>query len=140
MKQLGSDKPSVEGEFIPAGDAAKEVLDQAMKLELPHASEEPAQKLIGQEWTLDDLTPEWIIKRAMREATDYGSRTRQSSRVAALNLLAEITQIKAQGLPAPDNLKRAMELPPEERRRLIIEKARQLAKAGLLKPEDLKGD
>lgn len=124
---------SISGEFIPAQDGFGTINDA-------HAPESAARPLVGSGPSVDELNPEWVIARLMRESVDHGSRTRQSSRVAALGMLADILQLRTQGLPPQDNLKRAMELPPEERRRMIVEKAKQLVKAGLLKPEDLKGD
>lgn len=64
----------------------------------------------------------------MREATDYGSRTRQTSRVAALRTLAEVLGVVEEGLPnkGDSKLARAAALSKEDRLKMIREKALKL--------------
>ena len=131
MKQFPpSDDTPREGDLLPARGFGT--------LNDHHAPEREAEVLLGKGPRMADLTPEWIIERLMREATDYGSRTRQSARVAALKTLAEISQLTEAGVQRDDPVEKAMSLPPEERRRLIVQKTRDLVKRGVIKPEDLK--
>ena len=97
-----------------------------------HAPEEAIRPLHDPKWKADQLTPDWVIERLMREATDHGSRTRQTSRVSALRTLAEVQGMMDKKEPGEEKslVQRALEeLPPEERRELI---RRKLRDAGLL--------
>lgn len=126
--------PSVEGQFIPA-------IESFASVENAHAPESAALLLLGTDPSIADLNPEWVVKRLMRESIDYGSRTRQSSRVAALSKLAEIMQLTGEGLPkVEDPVERATRMDPDVRRKAIVAKAREMMKLGLLKPSDLVGD
>lgn len=94
-----------------------------------HAPEEAIRPLHNPGWRADQLTPEWVIERLMREATDHGSRTRQSSRVAALKVLAEVQGLldKREEGETKSLVQRAMEeLSPEERRELIRKRLRDM--------------
>jgi len=94
-----------------------------------HAPEDAIKPLHNPQWKPEDLTPEWVITRLMREATDHGSRTRQTSRVSALKTLAEIQGMLDKKEPGDDKslVQRALEeLPPEERRELIRAKLKQM--------------
>lgn len=109
-------------ERIPTGE-----LDP--RLGMPHAPESAALKTTGEkDWKIEDLTAEWVVKRLMRESTDYGSRTRQTSRVAALRTLAEILGVVDEGMPnkGGEALRKASELSKEERLALIREKVKKL--------------
>ncbi len=110
----------VEGEFIPAQGAGQ--IDDA------HAPESAAAPLHDPRWKAEQLSPEWVIARAMREATDHGTRSRQSGRIAALTLLAKIQGMLDE--KPPDDTKSAVqraleELTPEQRRSLIIQRLRE---------------
>ncbi len=127
-----------EGEFIAADETPQP--EDLARLELPHAPEGPANRLIGRLPDVADLNPEWIIKRLMVEATDRGTRTRQSSRVKALETLAKITRLIDDGVPKePDAEERAKALDPETRRKVIAAKIKQLVEAGVIQREDLDG-
>lgn len=94
-----------------------------------HAPEESIKSLHDPRWKPEELTPEWVIVRLMREATDHGARTRQTSRVAALKVLAEIQGLTDKKEPGDQKslVQRAMEeLPPEERRELIRRRLKEL--------------
>lgn len=111
---------SVEGEFIP-GQGGGQVDDA-------HAPESAIAPLHEPRWKAEDLTPEWVIRRLMREATDHGTRSRQTGRIAALGMLAKI-QGMLDEKPVDDSksaVQRALEeLTPEQRRALIIQRLRE---------------
>lgn len=114
------EEPTVERVMAPETDP---------RLGLPHAPEDAATKTSGAvPWSADDLTADWVVERLMREATDYGSRTRQTSRVAALRTLAEVLGVVEEGLPnkGDSKLARAAALSKEDRLKMIREKALKL--------------
>jgi hypothetical protein len=111
---------SVEGEFIP-GTGGGTIQDA-------HAPESAVAPLHEPRYKADDLTPDWVISRLMREATDHGTRSRQTGRIAALGMLAKI-QGMLDDKPEDDKksaVQRALEdLTPEQRRALIVQRLRQ---------------
>jgi hypothetical protein len=127
--------PPKEGEYIAAPGLGS--LDDA------HAPEREAGVLLGRDPKLEELTPEWIITRLMREATDYGTRSRQTARVSSLSTLARITGLLGEedGLAKHQDqrtpLQRAIDMPAEDRRQMIVERVRKLHAAGLLKRSDI---
>lgn len=133
-RRPGDEGRAAEGDYLEAGGPG--LLDDA------HAPEARAQELLGKDPQLDELSAEWVITRLMREATDYGKRSRQTARVAALGMLAKATGLLGEEnnpLRQPeDAVQKALEMTPEERRRLIAERVRQLVERGELNPEELK--
>lgn len=69
-------------------------------LEDEHAPEREALRTFGDLPDPKGLSREWIVARLMKEATDHGTRTRQSARVTALKILAEVI-----GATDPDAMK-----------------------------------
>lgn len=128
----------------PFGDRAREgeVLPPEVDvspLDQPHSNEEPARKLHGGDPNPDDLTPEWITKRLMREATDHGTRTRQSSRVDALKTLAKIAgMLEDKGEDEKPTAVKLAELPPEQRRAIMAERIAQLARDGEIDLDEIR--
>lgn len=119
MKTINQD--GTNGEYIPAGGPGG--------LEDHHAHESNAVTLIGQDPAIEELTPDWTVTRLMREATDYGKRSRQTARVSALTTLAKMQGLLDDGAlddirKAP--LQRALDMPHEERMELIIRKAKEM--------------
>jgi len=91
---------------------------------------ESVEPLLGKPSLADQLSPEWVVGRLMREATDFGTRSRQTARVSALKTLADVLGMTDKREPGEEKsaVQRALEeLPPEERRDLIRQK---LAKLG----------
>lgn len=140
-----TDRPALEGTVEPpSGGSAREGEFMGMggpgTLEDAHASEEHATELLGRDASVDDLNPEWVLQRLMRESTDYGKRSRQTARVAALGMLA-----KTMGMldgPEPGEatktpLQRALDMPPEDRRRLILDRVRKLVDAGAVSADEV---
>lgn len=82
MKTIGHEGAK-EGEYIAAGAIGDG------DLESPHAHEETVKPYFGKLPEPAELSREWVLARLMREATDYGTRTRQTGRVAALKLLGD---------------------------------------------------
>jgi len=132
------DERAAAGEYLPGGGAG--TLGDA------HAPEREAVVLLGKDPQLEELDPEWIITRLMREATDYGTRSRQTARVASLTTLAKITGLLGEedGLAKHKDtrtpLQRAIDMPAEERRQMIVDRVRKLQAAGLIKRSDLPED
>lgn len=127
----------MNGELVPLGEEREERAIGGEFLgkagvgtpEDAHAPEESIVPLHDPRWKAEQLTPDWVIERLMREATDHGKRTRQSSRVAALKTLAEVQGMMDKRDPGEEKsmVQRAMEeLPPEERRALIRKKLSQM--------------
>lgn len=112
---------AIEGQFIPSSGSGQ--IGDA------HAPESAIASLHEPRWKAEELTPEWVIRRLMREATDHGTRSRQTGRIAALGMLAKI-QGMLDDKPADDTktaVQRALEeLTPEQRAALIAQRLRQL--------------
>lgn len=115
---------SVEGEFIAAhsrglGDLSSEHTDD-------HAAEELRGKPSAIDTAAIDQT--WVLQRLVAEANDFGTRTRQSSRVKALELLGKHLAMFTEVVEVKDPVREALaELDPWERRKRIIELAGKLA-------------
>lgn len=112
---------ALEGEFIPGGGAGS--------VQDAHAPEAAVEPLLGKPPSSTALDPEWIIGRLMREATDFGARSRQTARVSALKVLAEASGMLDKKEPGEEKsmVQRALEeLPPEERQALIRQKLLKL--------------
>lgn len=111
----------LEGEFLP-GNGFGQITDH-------HAPEKAVEPLLGKPTLADQLSPEWVIGRLMREATDFGTRSRQTARVSALKTLADVLGMTEKKEPGEEKsaVQRALEeLPPEERRDLIRQKLEKL--------------
>lgn len=145
-----SDPFLLEGEVMPPGpNPGKPTEGEFLKaagpgtLQDPHSPESNAVELLGRDADPDVLDARWVVTRLMREATDYGTRSRQTARVAALGMLAKATGLLDEGGLDKDKetpLQRALDMPAEERRQMIVNRVRALHKAGLISREDLPGD
>lgn len=113
-----------DGEFIGAGSMGLGGLSD------PHTDESPANELRGKAdaVNVEQITKEWVLARLLKEATDFGSRTRQSSRVKALELLGKslsmFTEVVEHKDPVLDALR---QMEPWERRQRILELASRMA-------------
>jgi hypothetical protein len=135
------DQPALTGTVMPpSGGRDGEYLEAKGPgtLQDAHAPEMHALELLGKDPESSELTPEWVIKRLMRESTDYGTRSRQTARVAALGLLGKALGM-FEGVPPEDPqdtpLGRALAMPPEERKQKLL---RGLVDTGMMKLEDAK--
>lgn len=118
------DPPPLEGEWIKNQSVGDGGLGDA------HTDEIAATQLRGSADDIDiaSITQEWVLKRLVKEATDFGARTRQSSRVGALKLIGETFAMFAkvvQNEPPVDAALRGM--PPWQRRQRILELAMRMA-------------
>jgi hypothetical protein len=107
-----------EGEFLGAGVVGFGDVDS------PHAHEDKTREFYGNLPQPEALTREWVLARLMREATDYGTRTRQTGRVAALKLLGDAMGMFAQAQEADSSSKDTVReefaaMPREERMRRV---------------------
>lgn len=126
LPATGQQQPSgaTEGEFIAAGSMGLGGLAD------PHTDESAADPLRGKAdaVNVEEMTTEWVLARLYKEATDFGARTRQSSRVKALELigkhLAMFTEVVEHKDPVREALK---DLEPWERRKRILELASRMA-------------
>lgn len=115
---------ATEGEYIAAGSMGMGGLAD------PHTDESAADPLRGKAdaVNVEEMTTEWVLARLYKEATDFGARTRQSSRVKALELigkhLAMFTEVVEHKDPVREALK---DLEPWERRKRILELASRMA-------------
>lgn len=111
-----------EGEYVPAGQGFGSVNDE-------HTSEIAADELRGKPKDVDlrEIDADWVMRRLVKEATDFGARTRQSSRVKALELIGSALGVfdKPEEDLDPDK-RRALTMTPAERRARIAELARSL--------------
>ena len=118
---------AIEGEFIPGGFAMRGTIDDE------HSDESAPRDLRGDVDRVDlsKVDPDWIRKRLVAEACDFGRRSRQTARLKALELLG-----KDMGMFAPepeadeitDAQRAARELSPAERRERIQQLARELSR------------
>ena len=111
-----------EGEYVPAGEGYGSTADD-------HTSEIAANKLRGKPKDVDlsTIDADWVMRRLVKEATDFGTRTRQSSRVKALELIGSTLGLFDKTDEEDDPIKRrAMEMTPAERRERIQQLARDL--------------
>lgn len=126
LPATGQQQPNgaTEGEFIAAGSMGLGGLAD------PHTDESAANEMRGKADAVDVdvMTREWVLARLYKEATDFGARTRQSSRVKALELigknLAMFTEVVEHKDPVREALK---DLEPWERRKRILELAARMA-------------
>lgn len=113
-----------EGEYIRAGSIGLGTL------ETEHSDERAAVEQRGDPATVnvEEMTTAWVLQRLHKEATDFGARTRQSSRVKALELigkhLAMFTEVVEHRDPVREALK---DLSPWERKKRILELASRMA-------------
>lgn len=110
-----------EGEYLQAKGPGQ--LDDA------HAPETSATALLGRDPEMEELTPEWVITRLMREASDYGKRSRQTARVGALGMLAKMQGLMDEGGLGSQKetpLQRALAMPKAEREAMIRKRLREL--------------
>lgn len=118
------DDTAREGEFIGAGSMGLGGLADA------HTDESAANELRGKADKVDveQITREWVLARLVKEATDFGVRTRQSSRVKALELLGKNLAMFTEVVEHKDPVREAMKnLTPLERRERIIALASKMA-------------
>lgn len=99
-------------------------------LNSPHSDEYAAKDLRGDAdaVNLDGVDERWVLKRLVKEATDFGARTRQSSRVVALKLIGEHFAMFTKVIENRDPVREALkDLTPWERKERIIALAAKLA-------------
>lgn len=112
-----------DGEYIQAGqfgfgDLASDHTDE-------HAPDDMRGKADAVDVTA--VTPAWVIQRLYKEATDFGTRTRQSSRVKALELLGKNLSMFTEVVEHRDPVREALkDLDPWERKQRILELSQQL--------------
>lgn len=112
-----------DGEYIGAGSMGLGGLSD------PHTDESPANELRGKAdaVNVEQITKEWVLARLLKEATDFGSRTRQSSRVKALELLGKSLSMFTEVVEHKDPVREALkDLEPWERRKRILELASRM--------------
>lgn len=118
------DDEAKSGEYIAAGSQGLGGLSDE------HSDERAAFEQRGRPDAVDveAMTQAWVLQRLHKEATDFGARTRQSSRVKALELigkhLAMFTEVVEHRDPVRDALKG---LTPLERKERILELALRMA-------------
>lgn len=101
----------------------------ACDLESPHTDEGPAATFRGDASAVDVevITPQWVLQRLHKEATDFGTRTRQSSRVKALELLGKHLAMFTEVVEVKDPVREALkDLDPWERKKRILEIASRM--------------
>lgn len=114
---------ATEGEFIAAGSMGLGGLAD------PHTDESAADPLRGKADAVDvdEMTREWVLARLYKEATDFGARTRQSSRVKALELIGKHLAMFTEVVEHKDPVREAMkDLDPWERKKRILELASRM--------------
>lgn len=119
---VDDDKPR-EGQWIPSGGFASGTLDD------PHSGERAAQDLRGDPANVSvaSVTQEWVLQRLVREATDFGTRSRQTARVASLKLIGDHLAMFAGQIEQQDPVREALKnLDPWERKARILELASRL--------------
>lgn len=128
-KQRALPPPASEaksGEHIPAEDFQASLLDE-------HTTEAPAAAMRGKadDINLSEISIDWVLKRLVKEANDYGTRTRQTGRLKALEMIGEHLGMWGEIDPERegDQARRALKAMTvaERRDRLLA----QMAKAGL---------
>lgn len=112
-----------EGEYVPAGEGYGSLADE-------HTSEQAAAELRGRPKDVDlsEVDREWVMRRLVKEATDFGTRTRQSSRLKAVELIGlELGMFKPDEASGADpDRERALAMTAAERRARIAQLAREL--------------
>lgn len=112
------------GEHLPFGEGASTIEDK----HTTGVAGEIARGARNDDVNLSDITTDWVLKRLVREATDFGSRTRQTGRIKALELIGEYHGMWGE-IPEGENerdLKRIRELPRAERLARIRELAKKM--------------
>lgn len=120
----GMDSESKDGEYIKY--AAPTLGD----LDSPHSDEDAPEALRGKasEVDVEAIDEAWVLRRLVKEATDFGSRTRQSSRVKALELIGKSMAMFAEVVEQRDPVREALKnLDPIERKTRILELAARYA-------------
>lgn len=115
---------AAEGEFIAAGSMGLGGLAD------PHTDESAADPLRGKAdaVNVEEMTQEWVLARLYKEATDFGARTRQSSRVKALELIGKHLAMFTEVVEHKDPVREALrDLDPWERKKRILELAARMA-------------
>ena len=118
------DDEAKSGEYIAAGSQGLGDLSSE------HTDERAAFEQRGRPDAVDveAIDTRWVLQRLHKEATDFGARTRQSSRVKALELLgkhlAMFTEVVEMKDPVRDALK---DLDPWERKKRILDLAAKMA-------------
>lgn len=83
---------------------------------------------------VEAINEAWVLKRLVKEATDFGTRTRQSSRVKALELIGKNLAMFTEVVEHRDPVREAMKgMTPLERKERIIELALRMASDPALK-------
>lgn len=117
---------SVSGTFIGADEGVGSILDS-------HSGPRAADELRGRSDAIDlnKIDEAWVLRRLVAEATDFGTRTRQSGRLKALELIGKtmgmFDEAPAEN-PADVDRQRARELPQAER---LARMQKLLAQAGV---------
>lgn len=99
-------------------------------LDSPHSDENAPEELRGKASEVDvaAIDEAWVLQRLVKEANDFGSRTRQSSRVKALELIGKSLAMFTEVIETRDPVKEALRnLDPIERRARMLELALKLA-------------
>ena len=112
------------GEYIPFGEGASTIEDE----HTTGIAGEIARGARNDDLNLSEITTDWVLKRLVREATDFGTRTRQTGRIKALELIGEHLGMWGE-IPEGENerdLKRIRELPRAERLARIKELAAKM--------------
>lgn len=133
----------MEGELLPRLPPPSSGTEQAKEgeyvrvdsiglgdLNSPHTDGRAPEELRGKadKLDIDNVTPEWVLRRLVAEANDFGTRTRQSSRVKALELLGKHFAMFTEVVVQKDPVREALaNLDPFERRQRIAEFALRIA-------------
>lgn len=126
-------KPGVDdgaGESAKEGEYIRYAAPTLGDLDSPHSDEDAPEQLRGKASEVDvsEITKEWVLQRLVKEANDFGSRTRQSSRVKALQLIGESLSMFVEVVEHRDPVREALKgMDPIERKQRILELASQLA-------------
>lgn len=137
--------PSTAMTFIPRptppGGVAEEVEEPREGIYRPahmglgtlddsHTEEEAPEHLRGRpdDVDLSVVDKDWVLRRLVKEAGDYGTRTRQTARLKALELIGDHLGMftKEEGEDETEEQKRVQRLTPEERRAKIRELSAEL--------------
>lgn len=115
---------SKSGEYIAAGQMGSGGVND------PHSDEADADVLRGKPEAVDisAIDPNWVLQRLVKEANDFGARTRQSARIKALELIGQHFAMFTRVVKNEDPLDGAFDnMPPWERRKKILELASKMA-------------
>lgn len=112
------------GEYIQVGSQGLGGLSDE------HSDERAAFEQRGRPDAVDveAMTQAWVLQRLHKEATDFGARTRQSSRVKALELIGKHLAMFTEVVEHRDPVREALKgLTPLERKERILELALRMA-------------